>query len=193
VWCEAVTLTSSGHSLRQLVRSDVEQWLRIWRPDLRPAHGAATRTGLRFVWTHAGLQATLLFRASQVLHRRGVPVLPQLLWRLNIMLFGLDIPPAVDIGPGLYIPHPVGTVVMARGIGARVTLVSGITVGMRRGGDFPTLGDDVYVGAGARILGSITVGSGARIGANAVVLRDVPDGAAAVGIPATVRPPSEAA
>ena len=104
------------------------------------------------------------------------------------MLHGLDIPPSVPIGPGLYIPHPVGTVVMANHIGSHVTLVSCVTIGLRKEVAFPTLGDHVYVGAGARILGPINVGNNVTIGANAVVLRDVPDNSVAVGVPASIRP-----
>ncbi len=142
---------------------------------------------LRVLWSQAGLQATLLYRSANLLHRRGVRVLPQLLSRLNLTLYGLDIPPSVPIGPGLYVPHPVGTVVMAERIGANVTLVSGVTIGMRNEPRFPRIGDNVYVGAGARVLGGVEVGSDVSIGANAVVIHDVPDGATAVGVPARLR------
>jgi serine O-acetyltransferase len=178
--------------LRDLFWSDVDAWARLWlRGEGRNAgrHGGrAWVVALHLLWTHLGLRAALLYRLSHVLHRRGVRVLPQMLSRLNVMLHGFDIPASVEIGPGLYIPHPVGTVVMAERIGARCTLVSCVTVGMRHEPSFPTLGDDVYVGAGARILGDVTVGDGARIGANAVVLHDVPPQAAAVGVPARILP-----
>jgi serine O-acetyltransferase len=77
---------------------------------------------------------------------------------------------------------------MAQRIGSDVTLVSNITIGMRHEQAFPTLGDRIYIGAGARILGQISIGNDASIGANAVVLEDVPDGCVAIGVPARVRP-----
>ena len=173
---------------RALVLSDVHAWARIWlRGGASPDYSAGA--ALRLVWSYLGLRATILYRLSHVLHRRRVPALPQILSRLNIVLHGLDIPSAVAIGPGLYIPHPVGTVIMARRIGSRVTIVSAVTIGMRNEPSTPIIGDDVYIGAGARILGGIRIGNRAKIGANAVVLRDVPDDHVAVGVPATVRPP----
>ena len=91
-----------------------------------------------------------------------MPLLPGMLFRLNITLHGFDVPPATLIGPGLYVPHPVGTVLSAERIGANVTLISSITVGMRGEGEFPVIEDDVFVGAGARILGKVTVGAGGQ-------------------------------
>lgn len=84
----------------------------------------------------------------------------------------------------MYIPHPVGSVISASRIGRNCSLIAAVTIGLRNSADFPTLGDEVYVGAGARILGGVSVGDRARIGANAVVVKDVPAGVTAVGIPA---------
>ena len=81
---------------------------------------------------------------------------------------------------------------MAHRIGSNVTLVHGITIGMRNVRGFPTIADDVFIGAGARVLGEIRVGEGAKIGANAVVLTDVPAGATAVGVPAEIKLPASA-
>ena len=173
-------------SLRELALADIAAWAGLWH-NLPPGQPTRSRDAARLVWNQPGLRATLLFRVSHALWRHGVHALPGMVARLNLMLHGLDIPPSVEIGPGLYVPHPVGTVVMARRIGARVSLVSGITIGMRRTLDFPILGDDVFVGAGARILGGIVIGEGACIGANAVVLTDVPPGATAVGVPARIK------
>lgn len=185
-------LPVAGHlSWRELLLSDVRAWEGIWlQPDaLRKRHRRFEAA--RLVWAYPGLRATLLYRLSFVLFRARVRVLPQMLCRLNTMLHGLDIPSSVEIGPGLYIPHPVGTVIMARRIGSRVTIVSAVTIGLRNGPPIPTIGDDVYIGAGARILGGIKIGNRARIGANAVVLQDVPDDYVAVGVPASVRPPRQ--
>ena len=172
-------------ALGRLMGGDILAWALIWCGP-QAADGVTLRDAVRLVWNQSGLRATLLFRVSHALWRSHVPALPGMVARLNLMLHGLDIPPSVEIGPGLYVPHPVGTVVMAKRLGARVSLISGITIGMRATPIFPLLGDDVFVGAGARILGDIVIGDGANIGANAVVLKDVPPGATAVGVPARI-------
>lgn len=172
-------------ALGRLTGGDILAWALIWCGP-QAADGVTLRDAVRLVWSQPGLRATLLFRVSHALWRSRIPALPGMVARLNLMLHGLDIPPSVEIGPGLYVPHPVGTVIMARRLGARVSLISGITIGMRATPDFPLLGDDVFVGAGARILGGIVIGDGANIGANAVVLKDVPPGATAVGVPARI-------
>jgi hypothetical protein len=115
-----------------------------------------------------------------------------MLHRRNIRKYGLDISPSVPIGPGLYIPHPVATVVAARKIGANVSLISSITIGMRNRREFPIIGDNVTIGTGARVLGGITIGDNALIGANAVVTIDVPANSTAVGIPAHILKPHAA-
>lgn len=101
----------------------------------------------------------------------------------------LDLTAAV-IGPGLFVSHGQGTILSAERIGANLQVHQGVTVGWDYRGDRrPVIGDDVFIGAGAKVLGAITVGDGARIGANAVVMCDVPAGATAVGIPARVHLP----
>jgi len=173
--------------LRALVRSDIQVWAEMLASKRRDEH-VSLKTAIRLVLVYAGLRATLLHRLAYAAHRAGVPIVPMILTNLNVSLHGFDIPPHIEVGPRCFVPHPVGTVVTARRIGANVTLVSGITIGMRKESDFPVLGDDVYVGAGARILGAITIGDRAQIGANAVVLKDIPVDHVAVGVPATIRP-----
>lgn len=184
--CNGDRVNAEPASARAWIAADLDAWRRVGMA------GSGRLATARLLWSQAGAQATLLYRVSNLLHRRGVRVLPQLLSRLNLTLHGLDIPPSVPIGPGLYVPHPVGTVVMAERIGANVTLVSGVTIGMRNEARFPRVGDNVYIGAGARVLGGIVVGSDVSIGANAVVICDVPSGAVAVGVPARVRCPADA-
>lgn len=140
--------------------------------------------GLRLFWNYAGVRATLLYRLSNWCHRHHIRIVPGILWRMNIRRFGLDIVPSVSIGPGLFIPHPVGTVIMARGLGRNVSLITNVTIGMRNTHEFPLIGNNVTIGAGARVLGGIVVGDGATIGANAVVIDNVPPGVTMVGIPA---------
>ncbi|MGI8968681.1 MAG: serine O-acetyltransferase [Chloroflexota bacterium] len=163
---------------------DLQRWADIWIHHPGKRATLLERAGL--VWTHLPLRATALLRLSALCSRRHIPLLPGMLHRLNVTLHGLDIVPNVPIGGGLYLPHTVGTVVMARQLGSNVTLVSGVTIGMRNELRFPRIGNNVYVGAGARILGAVTVGDGATIGANSVVLTDVPAGATAVGVPARI-------
>jgi serine O-acetyltransferase len=89
-----------------------------------------------------------------------------------------------EIGPGMTIAHGHGTIVTAARIGRNLWIHHQVTIGWSYGGGLPTLGDDVFVGVGAKILGDLEIGDGARIGANAVVIEDVPAGATAVGVPA---------
>ena len=138
---------------------------------------------LKFWWHYPAVRATLIYRVSHWCYRNHIRLVPGMLWRMNIRRFGLDILPSVSIGPGLFIPHPVGTVVVARGLGRNVRLNPNITIGPRTTFESPLIGSDVTIGAGARILGGIVIGDGATIGANAVVIDDVPPGATVVGIP----------
>lgn len=133
---------------------------------------------------YSGVRATLLHRIAFWSHRRHIPLVPTLLAQANIALHAIDMPPSVDVGPGLYLPHTVGTVINAVSIGKRVTIQGGVTVGMKSSQEFPLIEDDVSLSAGCRVLGGIRVGRGAVIGANAVVLHDVPRGATMVGVPA---------
>jgi serine O-acetyltransferase len=101
---------------------------------------------------------------------------------------GLDMAGTV-IGPGLFISHGQGTILSAERIGANLQVHQGVTIGWDYRGDRrPVIGDDVFIGAGAKVLGAVTIGDGARIGANAVVVSDVPAGATAVGVPARILP-----
>jgi serine O-acetyltransferase len=109
---------------------------------------------------------------------------------VNFVIFGLEVPAELQIGPGLVITHTQGTVLGAARIGANVTIFHQVTLGASvadYGYDLmlrPVVEDDVTISAGAKVLGAITVGRGSRIGANAVVLNDVPAGALAIGVPA---------
>jgi serine O-acetyltransferase len=114
--------------------------------------------------------------------------LARLVWR---GVEGVDMT-GTPIGPGLFISHGQGTILSAEQIGCNLQVHQGVTVGWDyKGHRRPIIGDDVFIGAGAKVLGAITVGDGARIGANAVVVCDVPPGATAVGIPAVVKTPPD--
>ena len=111
---------------------------------------------------------------------------------LNFFLFGIEIAVRCPIGKGLFLPHTQGTVIGAWAIGENATIFQGVTLGAREV-DFsyqessrPTVGDGVTIGSGAKVLGGLILGSGSRIGANSVVLQDVPENSLAVGVPAQV-------
>ncbi|HSS34556.1 MAG TPA: serine O-acetyltransferase [Solirubrobacterales bacterium] len=135
----------------------------------------------------AGVQALLAHRAAHALLIRGVPLVPRTIAYLTRAVTGVEIHPAAEIGREFFIDHGSGVVIgeTAR-IGNRVTLYQGVTLGgtgFQRGKRHPTLGDNVTVGSGAKLLGPIAVGDGAKIGANTVVVEDVPPGATVVGNP----------
>jgi serine O-acetyltransferase len=181
-------------SILGLIRGDLAAVVAIWagRDSWDPTP-VRMITCLQFLFLYPGMRATALYRLAYGLKCRRVRVLPQIVTQLNAMLHGLEIPCTVSIGPRLYIPHPYGTVVTAERMGSDITIVSGVTIGMRNKRIFPTIGDRVYIGAGARILGAIHVGNDVSVGANAVVLVDVPDRSVAVGVPARIRPAGSAA
>jgi serine O-acetyltransferase len=135
----------------------------------------------------AGVQALLAHRLAHRLLLAGVPLLPRAIAYLARAVTGIEIHPAARIGPEFFIDHGAGVVIGETAeIGARATLYQGVTLGgtgFQRGKRHPTLGDNVTVGSGAKLLGPIAVGDGAKVGANTVVVEDVPPGATVVGNP----------
>jgi serine O-acetyltransferase len=135
----------------------------------------------------AGVQALLVHRAAHALLEAGVPVLPRAIAYLARAVTGVEIHPAARIGKALFIDHGAGVVIGETAvIGDCVTLYQGVTLGgtgFQRGKRHPTLGENVTVGSGAKLLGPIAVGANAKIGANTVVVEDVPPGATVVGNP----------
>jgi serine O-acetyltransferase len=135
----------------------------------------------------AGVQALLAHRVAHALYESGIPVLPRTIAYASRAVTGVEIHPAARIGSDFFIDHGSGVVVGETAeIGDRVTLYQGVTLGgtgFARGKRHPTLEDNVTVGSGAKLLGPVTVGRGAKVGANTVVVEDVPDGATVVGNP----------
>ena len=131
-----------------------------------------------------GYQAVVLHRIAHWFKSRGIPVLGPGFARLNQFLTGVDIGPAAQIGPGLLIVHGQGIVVGGHArIGHNATLLQQVTIGSPspdRRERMPVIGDDVFLAAGARLIGAITVGDGSFVGVNAVVTQDVPPGSRAV-------------
>jgi len=135
-----------------------------------------------------GTLANVLFRAQECLSALGLAPLALLPHVLNKWLNGCVIGVHARFGPGFVLVHPVGVVINSSVRGGRhVRLESSVVIGDNRGHS-PLLEDDVFVGSGAKIIGQVRVGSGASIGANAVVLHDVPAGSTVVGIPARPLP-----
>lgn len=141
---------------------------------------------------HPGLIACIVLRAQQTLHAKKQVRLAYLLRTIGVMLFSADFVPGVQVGTGLYLPHPMG-VVMGAGvrIGDNVTILQGVTAGTRTADlsqppEFATIADGVTLCANVVLVGGVTIGEGAVIGANSVVTRDVPAHSVAVGAPARV-------
>jgi serine O-acetyltransferase len=131
-------------------------------------------------------QAVVLFRVAQSVSRLS-PLLGAIVKYLSHAVTGTDIATKASIGPGLRLPHPVGVVIGADSrLGRRCTIMQGVTIGAAQGKS-PKLGDHVFVGPGAKVIGGVEIGAYASIGANSVVIKDVPAHRFAVGIPAEVR------
>ncbi len=145
---------------------------------------------LRLLIRYPPLRAMAWFRFAQWCRAAGVRGVGGYVQRRLLRLYGLELAPSTPVGGGLYIAHPVGCVLHAASIGEDVTVVGQVTFGTLEDGVWPVVGDRAFIGVGARILGGITVGCDARVGANAVVLRDVPDRCTAVGVPARILPES---
>jgi serine O-acetyltransferase len=150
-----------------------------------PAARGAGSTEILAGWP--GVQALLVHRVAHGLHGAGIPLVPRSLSMASRTLTGIEIHPAARIGQGFFIDHGAGVVIGETAeIGDDVTLYQGVTLGgtgFATGKRHPTLEDNVTVGAGAKLLGAITVGHGAKIGANTVVITDVPPNATVVGNP----------
>lgn len=150
----------------------------------------AARTTLEVILCYPGLQAVWGYRISHWLWRHGLKLLGRWSSQITRWFTGIEIHPGATIGSGFFIDHGMGVVIgETTEIGADVTLYHGVTLGgvsLNKGKRHPTLEDGVVVGAGAKILGAITIGAGSRIGANSVVVKSVPPNSVVVGIPGQV-------
>jgi len=167
----------------------------IWR-DVRAARDRdpAARSALEIIICYPGVHALCGHRVSHWLwhHRARLPA--RGLAELTRLFTGVDIHPGATLAPGVFIDHATGVVIGETAeVGADVTLYQGVTLGgtsLDRGKRHPTVGDRVTVGAGAKILGPVTIGPDSTIGANAVVVKPVPPGSVVVGVPGQVIAPS---
>lgn len=140
--------------------------------------------------TYAGFHALLFYRVAHWLWKIRLPFIPRATSQFARLLTGIEIHPGATIGSGLFIDHGMGVVIgETTEIGDNVTLFQGVTLGgtgKQRGKRHPTLGNHVVVGTGAKVLGPINIGDYVKIGANSVVLQDVPDHSTVVGIPGRI-------
>lgn len=154
------------------------------------ARDPAAKSRLEVVLCYPGFHALLLYRLANAAWRRGWHLLGRFLSHIGRVLTGIEIHPGATIGRRFFVDHGMGVVIGETAqIGDDVTLYQGVTLGgtsLHKGKRHPTLEDGVIVGSGAQVLGPLTVGKGARVGANAVVLKDVAAGVTVVGIPAQV-------
>lgn len=162
------------------------------REDLRAAleRDPAARNGFEVLTSYAGLHAVWGHRICHWLWKRKLKLLARWLSQINRFLTGIEIHPGAVIGGGLFIDHGMGVVIGETSeIGRNVTIYHGVTLGgvsLKKGKRHPTIEDEVVIGAGAKILGAITIGECSRIGANAVVVKDVPRESVVVGVPGKV-------
>lgn len=165
--------------------------------DAAHAHDPAARTRLEVALAYPGVHALWVHRLSHRMWHAGLRLPARLLSQFSRFLTGIEIHPGAVIGRRLFIDHGMGVVIgQTAQIGDDCILFHGSTLGgrsMTRGKRHPTLGNRVMIGAGAKVLGPVHIGDDAQIGANAVVVRDVPAGAVALGVPAEVRMPKTAA
>ncbi len=162
------------------------------RRDLRAAmdRDPAARSALEVIICYPGVHALGGHRASHWLWRHHARLAARALAELTRVLTGVDIHPAAAISPGVFIDHATGVVIGETAeVGADVTIYQGVTLGgtsLDKGKRHPTVGDRVIIGAGAKVLGPITVGHDSTIGANAVLVKPVPPGSVVVGVPGQV-------
>ena len=140
---------------------------------------------------HTPLHAIIIHRLTHPLYKLGFPVLPRFISQINRFLTGVEIHPGAKIGPGFFIDHGMSTVIGETAeIGKNCVLFHNVTLGgtgKHRGKRHPTVGDNVYIGTGATILGPVKIGDNAKIGAEAVVImRDVPANSTIIGAPGRI-------
>ncbi|MBT1247599.1 MULTISPECIES: serine O-acetyltransferase EpsC [Thermosipho] len=140
------------------------------------------------IFLHTGFQALVLYRLSHLFYKYDLKFLAFLVHYISKILFSADISPAAYIEPGVVIDHAIGVVIGSTATVRTGTLIyHGVTLGARniqKGKRHPDIGKNVLIGAGAKILGPVKIGDDARIGANSVVLADIPSGTTFVGVPA---------
>jgi serine O-acetyltransferase len=164
----------------------------LFRKELKAIYerDPAATNYIEVLLTYAGLHAVIFYRIAHFFFRVRIPILPRIISQAGRTLTGIEIHPGADIGEGFFIDHGTGVVIgETTVIGDNVTLFQGVTLGgtgKERGKRHPNVENNVVVGTGAKILGNITIGDNSYIGANAVVLNDVPPNSTVVGVPGRI-------
>lgn len=147
------------------------------------------------ILSYPGLHAVWFYRIAHSLYIRNIPLIPRMISQFARFLTGIEIHPGATIKGNIFIDHGMGVVIGSTAqIGNNVLIYSGVVLGNREGSldngygvkRHPTIGNNVLLGTGAKILGNITIGNNVKIGANSVVLHDIPDNYTAVGVPARI-------
>ncbi|AGL49591.1 serine acetyltransferase [Thermotoga maritima MSB8] len=168
-------------SIFKHISDDLEMYLKL---------DPAAESKLQVFFFYASFQGLMWYRFAHFFYKWKLKVLAYLIYYFVRVVFSMDIHPAARIAPGVVIDHGIGVVIGSTASVGRGTLIyHGVTLGTRKpcsGKRHPDVGENVMIGTGAKILGPIRVGNNAVVGANAVVLEDVPDGAVVVGVPARI-------
>lgn len=150
----------------------------------------AAKSVLEVILNYPGLHAVLVHRFAHKLYKKGFFVLARFISQVSRWITGIEIHPGAKIGEGLFIDHGMGVVIGETAeLGDNITLYQGVTLGgtgKEKGKRHPTLGNNVVVSTGAKVLGSITIGDDVKIGAGSVVLRNVPSNCTVVGVPGKI-------
>ena len=150
----------------------------------------AFKNNIELLYAYPGVWALVCYRVANAIYKKGFKRTARFLMAINQFITNMDIHPGAEIGENVFIDHGIGVVIGETSIiGNNVTIYQGVTLGgvsLNPGKRHPTIEDDVIIGAGAKILGNITIGKGSKIGANSVVVKDVPPYSTVVGIPGKI-------
>lgn len=176
-----------NRSLRKLLRADIDRQRELFK-----SPPITSKTKLILSVFSPRFAPVLLYRLAFSMNRKGFRVLARLFSLLNYTFFGIEIAVVCKIGPGLFFPHTQGTVIGAVSIGDNAIIYQGVTLGAKDldftydAGHRPVVGDNVVIGAGAKILGGLTLGNNVTVAANSVLLMSVPDDVVVAGMPAKI-------
>jgi len=164
----------------------------LFKPEIKAAleRDPAAKSALEVVLLYSGLHAIIYYRIAHGLLLLKIPILPRLISQFARYVTGIEIHPGAKMGRGLFIDHGMGVVIGETSIlGDNVTLFQAVTLGgtgKEKGKRHPTVGNNVVIGTGAKVLGNITIGDNSYVGANAVVIKDVPPNSTVVGVPGRI-------
>jgi serine O-acetyltransferase len=167
-----------------IFRKDAQRWV-IPSKFAEPSEVTFLKV-LSMLYRYPSLRMMLWFRLARWCKDQRIPAIPNLLYQVVFHRFGAELRLDTPIGGGLYIAHPAGVVISPDSMGENCSVIAAVTIGMRNEFAFPKIGDRVFIGAGARVLGNIKLGDDVQVGANSVVVKDTPAGSTVVGIPGRI-------